>query len=226
MGPPFGITVQGLQPSKLNSLEADCVVQWLGDWVLISSDTVTYNLFIRKLCLIAIVLSPQQCFLLIHYRLTRWEGMADKLKGICSGGCCLVTILTLIRLWCEVTGEQEVAVGVEGAGAQRRNASENGFLEPWGRRGASTQCTQQGNINQQITDHQGTGSCCLCWFRKGGGYQQQMLHCRYLKPKKHPQETTCCWPCKLCVQHSTHECCMFTLHPFTRIHPPAYRCIF
>lgn len=74
--------------------------------------------------------TSQQHFLLIHYRLTWWEGRGDKWKGICSDTFCLVAIFTLIRLWCEVTGEQEVVVGVEGAGAQKRNASENGLLEP------------------------------------------------------------------------------------------------
>jgi len=74
--------------------------------------------------------TSQQCFLLIHYRLARWEGRGDKWKGICSDSFCLVAIFLLIRLWCEVTGEQEAVAGVEEAGAQKRNVSENGFLEP------------------------------------------------------------------------------------------------
>lgn len=64
--------------------------------------------------------TSQQRFLLAHYRLAWWGGR----EGICSDSPCLVAIFTLIRLRCEVTGEQEVAAGLEGAGAQKRNAGE------------------------------------------------------------------------------------------------------
>lgn len=68
--------------------------------------------------------TSQQRFLLAHYRLAWWGGRGGTREGICSDSSCLVAIFTLIRLRCEVTGEQEVAAGVEGAGAQKRNAGE------------------------------------------------------------------------------------------------------
>lgn len=97
---------------------------------MISSDTVTYNLFIRKLCLTEIVLTPlsgvfSQFITDLH------GGKEGELNGKVSvQAVCLVAIFTLIRLWCEVTGEQEVLVGGGRHRSTKDNASEDGFLEP------------------------------------------------------------------------------------------------
>lgn len=63
--------------------------------------------------------TSQQRFLLAHYRLAWRGGRGGTREGVCSDSSCLVAIFTLIRLRCEVTGEQE-----GGGGGRSRSIKE------------------------------------------------------------------------------------------------------